>query len=44
MLAPRLPAKTLEEALLLWFCRGAGWPALNYFKRNKPKEHLPGGF
>jgi hypothetical protein len=39
--ASRHSSKTLEDALLFWFCRRAGWPAFHYFKGDKPEEHLP---
>ena len=42
--ASRLSPKTLEDALLFWFCRRAGWPAFHYFKGDKPEEHLPRRF
>src|SRR5438552_17860112 len=30
-------AKTLEKALLFWFCRSAGMPAFHYFESEKPE-------
>jgi hypothetical protein len=42
--APTEAAKTLKEAPLLWFCRRAGRPAIDYFKGEKTKQQLPGRF
>jgi len=42
--APTQAAKTLKEALLLWFCRRAAGPAFHYFKREKPEQQWPGRF
>ena len=39
--ASRLFSKTLEDALLFWFGRRAGWPAFHYLKSDKAEEHLP---
>jgi hypothetical protein len=38
--ASRLSPKTLENALLFWFGRRAGWPAFHYLKSDKAEEHL----
>src|SRR2546427_93971 len=37
-------AKTLEKALLFWFCRSAGMPAFHYFESEKPEQQLPRRF
>src|SRR5438552_4677377 len=42
--APDRPAKTLEKALLFWFCRSAGTPAFHYFESEKPEQQLPRRF
>src|SRR4029077_6194656 len=38
--ASGLSPKTLENALLFWFGRRAGWPAFHYLKSDKAEEHL----
>src|SRR5439155_13761582 len=42
--APHGSAKTLEKALLFWFCRSAGTPAFHYFESEKPEQQLPRRF
>jgi len=36
--APTEAAKTLKEAPLLWFCRRAGRPAVDYFEGEKTEQ------
>jgi len=42
--APAQAAKTLKEALLLWFCRRAPRPTFHYFESKKSEQELPGRF